>query len=1016
MNASPLTPAQQANWLGRLPAFELGGSAARHYLEAEVQDLDLARYGEAWRQAIQRHPALRTVITGDGQQQILTDVPAYEPQVEDLRTSTEATGRLEAIRADMTTQAFDPTRWPLFEVRVSRLDERRSRVHVAVDLLVADADGFALLGEEIFTGYQGHLSEAVTETDAAPAAPAARAGTAPAGATAALPPQLPLAIEPRLLAQPLCARRERRLPAPHWLALREHATDLTPTAVLACALNQALAAWSKEPRFTLAYASRDRHPRAVGDFTDLTFLDVDADPRIPFQQQAHALQAQLNQNRPDGLLILREIARTTGQLTAALAPVLFCDRLNSPTGDGWALGLGRIGFTSHQRPQVQLAHEVREEHGDLVLVWDAIDALFPGRVLEDLIDAHLAFLQQLATDPGAWQRTARDWLPAQQHRVRDQVNAASAAIPPLLLHEPFWAQAARTPDAPAVISDSRTLTYRQLRAGATALGARLRELGARPNTTVAVVMDKGWEQPLAVFGILESGAAYVPIEPDLPAERLHYLLKHAEVKLALTQQGLEVKLPWPQDVTPMVIDESLLDGDGASEPSRLQSHRDLAYIIYTSGSTGLPKGVMIDHRGALNTVLDINRRFHVTAADRMLTLTPLTFDLSVYDLFGPFAHGGALVMPEAGTGRAPWSWADLIERHDVTLWNTVPALMEMLLGYTQGRRQRLAPTLRLVLMSGDWIPVTLPGRIRSLADHDIDIISLGGATEASIWSIWHRIDTVDSSLPSIPYGKPLTNQHFEILDEALRRRPDWVPGEQYVGGYGVAMGYWRDPDKSARAFITHPTTGRRLYRTGDLGRYFPDGSIEFLGREDFQVKINGYRIELGEIEAALLDHDAVTGAVVTAIGARRGEKRLVAYATPAGTIDSDELIKTLRDHLAEKLPSHMLPGHIIILDALPLTRNGKVDRRALPAPITTPSAATESAEPADGLESALLAIWRKVAGEQITLTDDYSVLNPLDIVRAHHAITRILAPQLSLDELFRHTTIRALARRLAASR
>ncbi|AQZ63358.1 Siderophore biosynthesis non-ribosomal peptide synthetase modules [[Actinomadura] parvosata subsp. kistnae] len=1005
MTGSPLTPAQQANWLGRLPAFELGGSAARHYLEADVRDLDLARYGEAWRQVIQRHPALRTVITGDGRQLVLTDVPAYEPRVEDPRTAAEA------IRADMTTQAFDPARWPLFEVRVARLDERRSRVHVAVDLLVADADGFALLGAEIFAAYRGHLGEAV-----AGAVPAVRAGPAPGEVTAALPPQLPLAIEPRLLERPLCVRRERRLPAPQWQALQAHAGGLAPSAVLACALSQALAAWSKEPRFTLAYASRDRHPRAVGDFTDLTLLDVDADPRMPFQQQAQALQTQLDQDRPDGLLVLREIARTTGQLTAALAPVLFCDRLNAAAGDGWALGLGRIGFTSQQRPQVRLAHEVREERGDLLLVWDTIDALFPGRVLDDLIDAHLTFLQQLAGDPEAWRQTARDWLPAHQHHVRSQVNATSAAIPPFLLHEPFWAQAARTPDAPAVISDSRTLTYRELRAGATTLGARLRERGARPGTTVAVVMDKGWEQPLAVFGILESGAAYVPIEPDLPAERLHYLLKHAEAKLALTQQGLDAKLPWPQDVTPMVIDESLLGGDGAPEPSRIQGHRDLAYIIYTSGSTGLPKGVMIDHRGALNTVLDINRRFHVTAADRMLSLTPLTFDLSVYDLFGPLARGGALVMPDAGTGRAPWSWADLIERHDVTLWNTVPALMEMLLGYVQGRRRRLPPTLRLVLMSGDWIPVTLPGRIRSLADHDIDVISLGGATEASIWSIWHRIDTVDTSLPSIPYGKPLANQHFEILDEALRRRPDWVPGEQYVGGYGVAMGYWRDPEKTARAFITHPATGLRLYRTGDLGRYFPDGSIEFLGREDFQVKINGYRIELGEIEAAVLDHDAVTSAVVTAIGAPRGEKRLVAYATPAGTTDPDELAKTLRDHLAGKLPSHMLPGHIVILDALPLTRNGKVDRKALPAPITPPSAATEPAEPADDLESALLAGWREVAGGHFTVTDDYSALDPLDIVRAHHAVTRNVIPELSLNEVFRHTTIRALARHLSASR
>jgi hypothetical protein len=228
------------------------------------------------------------------------------------------------------------------------------------------------------------------------------------------------------------------------------------------------------------------------------------------------------------------------------------------------------------------------------------------------------------------------------------------------------------------------------------------------------------------------------------------------------------------------------------------------------------------------------------------------------------------------------------------------------------------------------------------------------------------------------------------------------------------MGYWRDPDKTARAFITHPVTGRRLYRTGDLGRYFPDGSIEFLGREDFQVKVNGFRIELGEIEAALLDHTAVTSAVVTAIGARRGEKRLVAYATSADAVDHDELAAALRVHLAGKLPSHMLPGHIVILDALPLTRNGKVDRKALPAPIATVKAA-EPAEPADDLEAALLNLWRDLTGDHITVTDDYSAREPMDLVRAHHEITRSLAPELSLDSMFRHTSIRALARHLSAS-
>jgi acyl-coenzyme A synthetase/AMP-(fatty) acid ligase len=426
---------------------------------------------------------------------------------------------------------------------------------------------------------------------------------------------------------------------------------------------------------------------------------------------------------------------------------------------------------------------------------------------------------------------------------------------------------------------------------------------------------------------------------------------------------------------------------------------------------------MISHRSAWNTVLDINRRFAVTAQDRMLALTPLGFDLSVYDLFGPFAVGGALVMPDAGTGRAPWHWAHLAEQHKVTLWNTVPALMEMLIGYLTGRRDRLPDKLRLVMMSGDWIPVSLPARIRALAPPDIDLISLGGATEASIWSIWHRITDVASGWVSIPYGKPLTNQRFEILDEALRRRPDWVPGEQYIGGTGVAMGYLRDEEKTRRSFITHPHTGERLYRTGDLGRYFPDGSIEFLGRDDFQVKIHGYRIELGEIEAALLGHDQVRAAVVTAIGKARGEKRLIAYITTHDTTgpngagaDGETLVKAVREHIAGKLPAYMVPSHILFLDSLPLTSNGKVDRTALPLPVAARQ--TPGPEPTDPLENQVLGVWHDLLGAGVIGPDDdwcTVAVTPAQVVQAHHRLRRTVASSLPLAAMFTHRTARALA-------
>ena len=726
--------------------------------------------------------------------------------------------------------------------------------------------------------------------------------------TGALPPapQLPLAPNPPAGPVARLVRRRRRLAAQRWAGIEARARDagLTPASVLLCAFADILAAWAREPRFALA----------VGRAGDRAAIVVDADPDRSFTERATALP--------------QRMTMAPGERGPVDLPVVFSSRLPS----GPAEPDGTRG--------AWLVHDVTERAGELILTWDGVDAMFPPGMLDDLVDGHVELLEELAAGDAAWERTAADHLPERQRRMRLEVNATRRHLPPLLLHEPFWEQAGRAPDRIAVIAEDRTLTYRELRAGATALAGELRKHGARPGRLVAVVMEKGWEQPVAVLGVLQAGAAYVPVAPDLPRERFQHLLRHADVGVAVVAAGQADGLSWPPGVRLVTVDPGMLAGQGSLEPDRFQGCRNLAYVIYTSGSTGLPKGVMIDHRGALNTVLDINRRFGVGPADRVLALSSLSFDLSVYDIFGLLAAGGAVVMPAPGMARAPWCWQELLAEHDVTVWDAVPALMEMLVIHAAGRGERLASSLRLVMMSGDWIPVSLPDRIRALAAPDIEIIGMGGATEASIWSNAFRIGEVDPAWPSIPYGKPLANQRFEVLDPAMRRRPDWVPGELCIGGAGVAMGYWCDAERTRRSFVRHPRTGERLYRTGDLGRYLPDGNLEFLGREDHQVKIQGFRVELGEIESALLAHHGVDAAVAAALGAAQGERRLVAYVTRAraeraerrSSPDGDGFVSSLREHLHARLPAYMVPSQVVLLDALPLTANGKVDRASLPVP------------------------------------------------------------------------------------
>jgi len=378
----------------------------------------------------------------------------------------------------------------------------------------------------------------------------------------------------------------------------------------------------------------------------------------------------------------------------------------------------------------------------------------------------------------------------------------------------------------------------------------------------------------------------LPIDVSWPAKRREQLLAQGEVKVLLTQEALESELQWPADIQRVSVSANEARPWLTSAPPVRQSPKDLAYVIFTSGSTGTPKGVMIDHRMAVNTVVHMNRLFGVTEHDAVLAVSELSFDLSVYDIFGLLAAGGRVVMPQGVTARDPGHWCALIRSKTVTLWNSAPQLMGLLADAAESDAAQDISPLRRVFLSGDWIPVRLPDRIKALA-REAEVISLGGATEGSVWSIFYPVAGVDPSWDSVPYGKALPNQHMYVLNKRLQSCPDHVVGDIYIGGQGVALGYWRDAEKTARQFIHHPATSERLYLTGDLGRYRADANIEFLGREDSQVKLRGYRVELGEITATLQSHPNVREAVVRLLK-QDGRGALSAYLV-ADRSESSEL-------------------------------------------------------------------------------------------------------------------------------
>ncbi|MFP5285671.1 MAG: non-ribosomal peptide synthetase, partial [Thermoanaerobaculia bacterium] len=421
--------------------------------------------------------------------------------------------------------------------------------------------------------------------------------------------------------------------------------------------------------------------------------------------------------------------------------------------------------------------------------------------------------------------------------------------------------------------------------------------------------------------------------------------------------------------------------------------------------------VVIDHRGAANTIADVNRRFRVSAADRVLALSSLSFDLSVWDLFGILGAGGRVVMPDPGASRDPAHWHERIESEGVTVWNSVPALMELYADYLESHGLTVPSSLRLVMLSGDWIPVSLPGRLLALGSR-AELISLGGATEASIWSVLFPVGEVDPAWRSIPYGRPMANQTLHVLDARLDPAPDWVPGQLWLGGVGLARGYWKDEAKTRASFVVHPRTGERLYRTGDLGRWLPDGNVELLGREDLQVKIQGYRVEPGEIESALARHPAVREAVVTAVGEARGHKRLVAYVVLRRPHPNQIQAAELRAWLEARLPDYMVPHLYVPLEALPLTANGKLDRKALPAPEPARRPSLAPVEPRTPTEARMARLWEEVLGvSPVGLGDELFALggDSLLALRLLDAIERDLGRRLPLGALFQEATVEKLA-------
>ncbi|GAU68928.1 hypothetical protein SSP35_09_01720 [Streptomyces sp. NBRC 110611] len=890
----PLTPVQQAYWIGRADGRTLGGVGCHAYLEFDAPHVDADRLESAVRALMRRHPMLRARFDEDGMQRVLDTSPWPGLIVHDHSGQDAAVAgqELRRRRDTLSHRRLDVARGEVVDVQLSRLPDGTHRIHVEMDLLVADVHSFRVILADLAAlyGSPSALPELgydfpryLAERAGTRAADRARAEKYWAERLPGLPggPRLPLRTEPDDVAVTRFVRRTHELTPHEWAVLRGKATEhgITPSVLLATAFAEILARWSGEQHFllNLPLFDRDHATHAdiegiVADFTSLVLLEVDLTRGGCFAERAKAVQQRLHDDvghaAYTGVDVLRDFIRADGE-SPRTAPVVFACNLDAPlVPDAFAELFGDLSWMVSQTPQVWLDCQVFRTRDDgLLLAWDAVDELFPDGVLDTMLAACGALLRALMT--ADWRTTPDIPLPDAQRRRREQVNAVSRTTGGRLLHEEFFLRAAERDQAPALLwgtageRNAGTVTHQELAGRALRIAGALAGRGIGRGSPVAVTAPKGPDQIAAVLGVLAAGGTYIPIGVDQPAERRERILSLSGARLVL-DGGDTLSAAGPGiEVLPLA---RALAAEPLPAPVAAEAD-DTAYTIFTSGSTGTPKGVEISHRAAVNTVEDVNERYGITGQDRVLAVSALDFDLSVWDVFGLLGRGGALVLVEEGDRRDAHRWLELCERHRVTVWNSVPALMDMLL--TAADRAPLPAGLRLALLSGDWIGLDLPAALREASGGRCRLVALGGATEAAIWSNFHEVDEVPGHWHSIPYGTPLSNQRFRVADPRGRDCPDWVPGELWIGGDGVALGYRGDAELTAERFVWHE--GERWYRTGDLGRYWPDGTLEFLGRVDHQVKINGFRVELGEIEAALQGHPGLAHAVAVAVGDRHKE-------------------------------------------------------------------------------------------------------------------------------------------------
>ena len=1038
----PLSFSQQRLWF----LDQLAPANAAYHIPSAVRlsgPLNLAGLKQAFSEIIRRHEVLRTSFTMlDGQPvQVvgpIFDLPVPTIDLQGLNhTEQEACTLKLALQHSLAP--FDLSRGPLLRTSLLRINEREHILLAVMHHIVSDAWSAGLLIHEVAALYesfaQGRSSPlpelAIQYADFARWQREWLAGARLEEKLNYWKQQLaeaPILALPTDRPRPSLqsfegARCSLVLPESLTTALKElsRQTGATLFMTMLATFHALLHRYAQQARILTGIPVANRTAETepmIGFFVNTLVLSSDFTDDPSFATHLERLRQQVlaayaHQDLPFELLV-DELQLPRDLSYNPLFQVMFIwDEVGS--NELQLAGL-EVNPVTMEFPKAQFDLTLMVQHigGQLHCAMHYTRALFDADTIGRMLGHYEELLQSVVKTPQ--QRVSRLSLlnRGERQQVLREWNATAVDYETeVTLGELFERQVERDPAAVALsvenVSGETQVTYRELNERANRVARHLRELGVGPEERVGLLVDRGVEMVVGLLGIIKAGAAYVPLDPSYPQARLEYMLRDAAVNVILTEQRLqrlarEVAAGSAGEV--LSLDEHWAALGSSENLAVTVDSENLAYVIYTSGSTGQPKGAMNTHRGVCNRLFWMQDAYQLTANDRILQKTPFSFDVSVWEFFWSLLTGARLVMAEPGGHQDPDYLRRIIAQEQITIVHFVPAMLQLFLE-EPGLEQ--LESLRKVICSGEALPFELQERF--FARLGVELHNLYGPTEAAI-DVTHWACEQMSDRKVVPIGKPIANTQIYILDRNYEPVPAGVAGELHIAGVGLARGYHRQPGLTAEKFVANPLSnepGARLYKTGDLARYLTDGSIEFLGRIDQQVKLHGLRLELGEIETALSEYPDVQAAVVVPHKDESGHQRLVAYVLPANKFVP---VQELRRALAQRLPDYMVPSAFVLLEELPRLSNGKIDRKSLPAPdgavLHSPGV---YAAPRTAIEETLAEIWKQVLGlNQLGIHDSFfelggdSILAIQIVARANQAGLK-LSPKL----IFRHQTIAELS-------